>query len=836
MSQEPQLSITGLNSAANDFTGADRGSLNQADNCVINYKNIIGPRNGFELSFDLPSSSDRAVMFADYQDNVVVRYSDDKIGRWNGSSFSTYSGAFSNPDSTTDSRFLNASKNLYVTTSVGVYVLDVISGTWILAGVPKALDVQLALVAGSIIADNTQTAYRVLFFIKDANSNLKYGSPSQFTALANSAGGTRSIQITSTLPSSITTSYFYQIYRSSQTATSSIIPTDQMKLVYEAQVTGTDISNKYIQVTDNQPDSLRGISLYTGSDQEGILQANDIPPYCKDLCSFKDMTLFVNCKSKQRLKVTIIGTGGANGLQSGDTLSIAGVTYTAAGTETTSTGTFKVFTAGSAAQNIADTADSLIRVINRYSSNTYVYAYLLSGPTDLPGQLLLEEQGTGASTFAMTASAHGSAYNPVLPTSGTTVSSAQDVFKNGVYISKIGQPEAVPLTNLKFAGAADQEIKRVVPLRDYVLILKDDGVYRATGSTPDSLLISPFDLTVKIQGANTAVALENEVWFLSSQGVVSVSDSGVKIRSYDIEDVLLTRLGQMLSTVQNTAFAISYESARRYILALPASSGDDFCSEEYVYNYLTEAWTRWTRVTATGYINRTSDKLYLAYGSSEAVSSERKTNTSTDFVDEAFAVTIVSFSTTTVTLTTVTGITVGDVLSQSGSTSVITAVDSDLLTITVQNTITWTPGAATVLLGIDCTVYWKPFVGGSLSKGTNLNQKGGNPTYIRQYSEGLILFKRSGFNLVTMKFYSDISRSVEDVTIDGSSSGSWGLDFWGLFPWGGTTKPGTYRFYVPQDKQYASQLNVGFNIRAGLSQWSCQGAAITSFDISEEIA
>jgi hypothetical protein len=964
------LKIKGLYTAPNDFSGVPDGSLDVADDIVIDEESLAESRRGFALFGTLPGAGDRVNRFTNYQGHQIIQYGTNDLAYWNGSSYTTYSGDYDPPDTLlAKCRFFEAQQNLYLSTATGVKKQDVYTATPVAAGVPKGLDLQLALtgssgffttnvaaettatttngspnltvigslsnisagqfvagtgipsgstvssitdsatlliesgnttagvntisnlvsntglvanviVTGNGLPDNTrissisgggpytvtltksafqtqtgvnftfssdpiitmsqnatasaavtvsfssgsQVAYRLTWGITDANANLLESAPSQFAAITNDTGSTRNVSATSSIPAGITTSHFYRLYRSQQTASSTISPLDDMQLVYQGSPNSTDLLNGYISLTDLTPDSLRGAYLYTSVSQQQINQANEPPPYCKDFCLFKGFAFYANTKSKQRLNLTILSVGAPSGVQSGNTLTIAGVVYTADTAENTATGHFKVFTTGTPAQNIASTADSLIKVINRYSTNTAVYAYLLSGPTDLPGQILLEEKGTGGTTFYAIASANGAAYSPSLPTSGTTVASAQSVNKNGIVVAKYNQPEAAPSANLLFAGTASKEILRIIPLRDYVIILKQDGIFRLSGTSFSTFLISPFDLTSKILAPDTAQALSNEVWGYFDQGVCSVSDTGVNVRSRPIEKTLRALNGTALATLKQIAFGIGYETDRKYILALPNTNGDTYCQQEYVFHTFTNTWTRWTRLCTAGFIDPDTDSIVIANGAENTVSTERKTFSYLDFVDEAFDTTITASSTYTITLSDVDDIEVGDVLYQSSTvSSVITAISSTAMTVTVQDLLTWSNGAAQILPAIRSVIQWKPVVAG-------------NPIFVRQYSEGAAAFKQTRFTSATMSFYTDQDQSFEDTPLTGFGIATWGNFGWGQQNWGGINRPKGLRFLVPQNKQMCSQISPRLTIRNGYSDWALEGIALSYESVSQEIA
>jgi hypothetical protein len=670
----------------------------------------------------------------------------------------------------------------------------------------------------------SQVGYRLLFGLRDANQNLLLGAPSQIATVTNTLGISKETIVTGSLPAGVTTAFFWQLYRSPITAASTIPPLDQYQLVYEANITGSDVSNGYVTVTDNTPDSLKGVPLYCGSDQEGILQANDPPPFCHDICTFSGMTFYANTVSEEALDLTILGVGSPNGVQANDVLTIDGVTFTAKTSETIASGYFQVFTTGTPSQNIADTANSLIRVINRYSSST-VYAFLLSGVDDLPGQIRLQVRTPNQGSFVVTASAHGSAYSPALPTSGSAVSSSQDTNINGVSISKLNESQAVPLTNFTPIGDASFKIQRILPLRGYVLVFKDDGVFKITGSTPSTVQVTPIDDTVVLVGPDTAVPLANQIWCLCNLGIVSVADTGVQIRSRPIATTFTDLFGHAIETVREVSFAIGYETANRYILALPEAQGDTVCKQQFTFNYLTTAWTSWDRLLTTGFIRKSQDLIYIGRGDTNSVSVERKEGDYTDAVDEATENHLVSYDEYVVTLTSTDGIAVGDVLYQSDNQhSVIQSIDTVALTVTVRELIEWTEDSdCDVLAAINATIQWKPVVAN-------------NPAFVRQYPEGVLLFKTSTFGNATISFFTDIYQAEVPVDILGFIGSQWGLFLWGRVNWGGIDRPRPIRFYVPGNTQFASQLNPVFNIREGYASWSLEGLSISWVPVSEEVA
>lgn len=682
-----------------------------------------------------------------------------------------------------------------------------------------------------------QVGYRMVFGRVETDVNgttiTRLGSPSSIALATNTAGTSTNTTVTGTLPKNSTGEItFVRLYRSPQTDSVSITPLDQYNLVFERVLVAGDFTARVVTITDDVPDSLVGIPLYAGSDQEGILQSNDPPPMCWDMCKFRDFVLYGNITRPTTTKFTIVSVGAPDGIQLNDTITIAGTfggvafteAYTAKATEAAASRQFKFFTAGTPSQNIADTANSLIRVIN-YDNSLPVHAILISTSTDLPGQILLEADYPNLDTFTVTASAHTAAYDPAL----TGIVSDINTLNNGIGVSKVSEFEAVPSTNLIYSGDTSSPIIRMIPLRDYVIVLKGDGIYKVQGLTPQGLVSSSFDLTTKLIGAETAVSLNSGVWMLSNQGVVSVSDGGVDAKSIPIDDQLNRLIGSYLDNLVDVSFAVGYESDRKYILCVPEST-NTYAEVEYNFNYVTHAWTTWSRNLYTGFVHSNEGKLYVARADSitadiqsKGISKERKNANYKDYVDEGLANSIVSVSGDQIVLVSIGSVEVGDILYQDATHfSPITAVNLLTDTVTVQYALSFVAGACEILQAYECTMTWKQVFGD-------------NPAFMRQFSEGMALFKNTRFNTATASFVTDFSQSAAEVDLEGTGIGLWGLFSWGELPWGGSVIPSKIRFLIPQDKQLGSYLLPTMRIKQGYSDFKFQGMSISYYNISQEV-
>ena len=184
---------SGLYSQGNPAHKAPEGALLVADEAVIDREGIIAKRRGFRRYGT--ALSDLAAGLFEFLETLIVldgttlRYDSDGEGTW-----SPWTGSFTPPEG---SRMvsLEASKNFYFTTNLGVWKNDALANTPVQAGLPQPLDLANAGIAangatlsgtgGSWFAPDSQVAYRWIFTRKDANDNLLQSAPSTRHVVTN---------------------------------------------------------------------------------------------------------------------------------------------------------------------------------------------------------------------------------------------------------------------------------------------------------------------------------------------------------------------------------------------------------------------------------------------------------------------------------------------------------------------------------------------------------------------------------------------------------------------------------------------------------------------------
>lgn len=319
------------------------------------------------------------------------------------------------------------------------------------------------------------------------------------------------------------------------------------------------------------------------------------------------------------------------------------------------------------------TARSLVRVINK-DPDSPVTATYLSGVDDLPGKILFKAKSLEDVDFyvAINDTSLSSEFSPEIPywdeiaAFPTSAVSDNNEVPNRVYYSKLNQPEAVPSVNYIDVGSKDKKILRILPLRDNLFVLKEDGIFIVTGQGPGSFSTRLLDNSAIVTAPDSAVVLNNLIYCLSTQGVISISDSGVSIISRQIEDKI-----KMVTTFnynfKSPAFGISYESDRAYLLWLPTNKSDNVATQCFRYSTITNTWTRWIMTNTCGIVNFLGDdRMYLGGSGRNYILQERKNNERQDYADRDFIRTIGASSVNEdrIILSSAVDVEIGDVITQ----------------------------------------------------------------------------------------------------------------------------------------------------------------------------
>lgn len=412
-------------------------------------------------------------------------------------------------------------------------------------------------------------------------------------------------------------------------------------------------------------------------DIAGLLNVDDIATEIKDTLEGINGTIDFNTTVDTALDTITIVNANNGYVQASPTTTVANLSISkdgnGLGEDST---TFKIFLprkpaisdiyGPSTSQQLEQVALSTINVINDDSS-AFIYGFYQSSSETTPGKILFEQRvTTGASFWFYTVDGFEDQFTPTIGNSSTskTALSTNEVRPNRVYYSKYQQPEAVPLTNYFDVGPRDKRIQRIVSLRDALFIFKEEGVYRVTGDTAP-FVVQEFDSSVYIRSIDSVAVLNNQIYALTSQGVTTVTDSGVQVITRGIEDIFsqITHSGVSFKT---STFGVAYETDRAYLLFTIKETNDSVATICYRYNTFTNSWTSFDVSATCGIVKFDDDKLYIGASDIPYIEQERKNLDISDYCDREYERTISddSIDGTTIILNSNDNVEAGDAISQ----------------------------------------------------------------------------------------------------------------------------------------------------------------------------
>lgn len=211
---------------------------------------------------------------------------------------------------------------------------------------------------------------------------------------------------------------------------------------------------------------------------------------------------------------------------------------------------------------------------------------------------------------------------------------------NRIYFSKVSQPEAVPIVNFIDIGPQDEAIERIVALRDNLMVFKTDGIYILTGNSAlTGFSVRLLDGSSTLAAPDSPAVLDNQIFCLTSEGVSTVTETGVSVISRPIEDRIVEVVNARFDYKPIT-FGVAYDSDKAYVLWLPEKVTDTVATQCYRYNTFERSWTRWDVPATCGLIKKDDDKMYLGAGDRQYVYQERKNGDRTDHTDRSFVLQI----------------------------------------------------------------------------------------------------------------------------------------------------------------------------------------------------
>lgn len=309
----------------------------------------------------------------------------------------------------------------------------------------------------------------------------------------------------------------------------------------------------------------------------------------------------------------------------------------------------------SAAHNLLNGEKIIINNSNSTPSINGVYqiTYLSTTSFSIPVNV------TGAGSAAV--------FEPILNAEG----SSNEEQPHRVYYSKFQQPEAVPILNYLDVGATDKAVLRIFPLRDSLFVFKEDGLFRISGEVaPFSVAL--FDSSCILLAPDSVTVANNQVYGWTTQGISTVTEAGVNIISRSIDTEILRKASSQFTNFKSATWGIGYESDNSYTVYTTSETTDTRATIGFRYSNLTNSWTTVDKTATAGILNPADDKLYLGAGDTNYLEKERKEFTRYDYADRELSFQVVNnaLSGSSITLSTVSGLAIGDVVVQDQTLTV----------------------------------------------------------------------------------------------------------------------------------------------------------------------
>jgi hypothetical protein len=421
-----------------------------------------------------------------------------------------------------------------------------------------------------------------------------------------------------------------------------------MRLIKEANLTLTEYNNHITNGTgivfiDGITEQVRvgGVPLYTNEySGEGALKANEPPPAAKDIALFKGHMFYANTRTRHLLSFSLKSnpTIGSNiTISTGSTLQ----TYTFSSSTNYSTNLVAV------KANAKETALELSNVINGNALDVTA-AYYVSTVGDIEGKLILQKRDVIDTMFKV----YGTVPSSIISNIGTTFSntnlkSETEKFGHRLYWSKYQEHEAVPLLNYIDIGARDQEILRIVSLRESLFIFKGDGVFKLAGDpgVNPTWDVGAFDNTSILKAPDTAVLMGNNCYYFSNQGIVRLNETALEVISNPIKDKLVPFIATN-NSLPTVSFSVGYESDNAVLIWTVSKKTDVSAKVCYRYNASTGTWTEWKIEKTCGIVDRVKDKLYLGAVDNKSsttfyIEEERKNFDRFDYADREYDISLI---------------------------------------------------------------------------------------------------------------------------------------------------------------------------------------------------
>lgn len=443
MPQSEVIGARGLFINPSLYVNMPAGAMSVANNVYIDRDYLLTSRRGFNLS-SLSTVSTGVISNFFYFKGYLMALSNTSIFYYTGSAWIRLTGItpstanvelFSRVIGTGNKNYYFPLNNNIEFTSARnsiVYKLENYNASatvaprpglpmWQKAGLPQVMNTTITgfAFAGTPIwlTVNSTVAYRAVYGYKDSNNNIIISGVTGRYVYNNTTGLPLAPVMAVQIPGAggagpisgnfyshsfplIANYHFVQIYRS-EMVTSPAIPSDNLKLVYEINLSDSDIFSNSTSFIDRVSPGLEGAPLYTNSDQEGIISNNAKLPAATKVSPYKSMMMYSCFKNFANLSMQLLAIGGTTGIVVNDRIRFIIEDSTVPSSSVDKRDLFldaknatnilaQQFNINytSVAAGIADAMYQLCYVINSTGIGAIVQAKYISEINSLPGQVM----------------------------------------------------------------------------------------------------------------------------------------------------------------------------------------------------------------------------------------------------------------------------------------------------------------------------------------------------------------------------------------------------------------------------------------------------------------
>lgn len=248
---------------------------------------------------------------------------------------------------------------------------------------------------------------------------------------------------------------------------------------------------------------------------------------------------------------------------------------------------------------------------------SYVVGYAPLYQIDNPATgFTLEESGVGGSGFTVSSSCP-TAWTPDLT---TPLASENDARPNRLYFSQMDEPEAVSLLSYIDVGDQRSPILALTPLRNALLVLKADGLWRVTGSAPTAWSVDLLDPTLRLVRPEAVDVAKNVAYCWGDRGFFAVTEEGaVSLTAAKLDQELRPYLAIVRNDAStHGAFVVAWPARQLVLFGVPEKEGGLYTSRLYCFSLVTEAWSEWP-LSWGPVAGSSADNLYYSRRRSAAV-------------------------------------------------------------------------------------------------------------------------------------------------------------------------------------------------------------------------